>query len=89
MLILGALIAGGAAVFAVFYLFIPQQRRKGAEGLLKAAVIKAEALKDAAKLVEKHAEQQVAKVEVRAECEKQKDSVDFANDFIAGQEKKS
>lgn len=85
----GALIAGGAAVFAFFYLFIPAQRRKGAEALLQVATQKAEALRDAAKMVEKHTEQQVAKVEVRMEQEKQQDSVDFANDFIAGREKKS
>ena len=89
LLILAALIAGGAAVFAFVYLFIPAQRRKGAEELLKVATGKAEALRAAAALVEKHTEQQVAKVEARVEVEKQQDSMDFANDFIASREKKS
>lgn len=80
----GALIAGGAAVFAFFYLFIPAQRRKGAEALLQVATQKAEALRAAAKVVEQHAEQQVAKVEAKAAQDKAQDSVDFANDFING-----
>ena len=89
MLVGAALLAGGAAVFAFFYLFIPQQRRKGAEDLLKAATSKAEALRAAAKVVETHTEQQVAKVEAHAAQEKAQDSVDFANDFIKRREKKS
>lgn len=84
LLIGAALLAGGAAVFAFFYLFIPQQRRKGAEDLLRAATVKAEALRAASKVVEQHTEQQVAKVEVRVEAEKAQDPVDFANDFING-----
>lgn len=89
MLVGAALLAGGAAVFAFFYLFIPQQRRKGAEELLKVATGKAEALRAAAKVVEQHTEQQVAKVEARVEVEKTQDSMDFANDFIKSREKKS
>jgi len=89
LLVGGALVAGGAAVFAFFYLFIPAQRRKGAEALLQAATQKAEALRAAAKVIEAHTEQQVAKVEAKAEQDKQQDSMDFANDFIASREKKS
>lgn len=89
LMLLALLVACGAAVFAFVYLFIPQQRRKGAEELLKAATGKAEALRVAARVVEQQAERQVEKVEARAEIEKQQDSVDFANDFINSKEKKS
>lgn len=82
LLIGSALIAGGAAVFAFFYLFIPHQRRKGAEALVQAAVQKAEALREAAKVVTTVTEQQVARVEERSEQEKTQDPVAFANEFI-------
>jgi len=88
LLLLAALLAGGAAVFAFFYLFIPAERRKGAEEVLKAAVGKAEALRAAAALVDTQAKAQVAKVEVRVEEEKQRDPVQFANDLISDREKK-
>lgn len=87
LLCLASLLAGGAAVFAFFVLLLPRQRQAAAEEVVRAAAQKAEALRAAAKLTEKHTEQQVATVEVRVEKEKVEDPVDFANDFI--KEKKS
>lgn len=87
LLVLGAVFAGGAAVFAVLHLLLPQQRRKAVEGAVRAATDKAEALRAAAAMVEVHAERQVAKVEARVEVEKTQDSVDFANQFIEAEKK--
>lgn len=88
LLFLALLVSSCGAVLAFVYVIIPQQRRKGAEDLVKAATNKAEALKVAAGLLQGRTEQQVAEVEARAEVQKQQDPVDFANEFIQSQEKK-
>lgn len=89
LLCLAALVAGAGAVLALVFLVLPRERMKAAEALAKAAAEKASSLKAAAAVVEKHAEVRVAQVEKRVEAEKAQDSVDLANDIIAGRKDKA
>lgn len=82
-----ALISGAGALAVLFFYLLPAERRKGAEAVTTATKAKADALRAAAGVVERHVEQQVVKVDAEAAHDKAQDPVDFANDFIA--EKKS